>query len=312
MSPFTIAHDVDEATALMADGACVVAGGTDLVVGHRQGKAPLPARLVAIDRITELTGIGPSDEAIEPGGLRIGSLVTHAELMTNDTIVGGYTALADGAALVGSPSTRAAGTIGGNVMNASPAMDTGAPLVVLGARFELASGNGRRIVGPLELWTGPGTTSASDDELLVACHLRARTARSGSAYVRLEYRRAMEIAVVGAAASVSLDDNDGVAAIRVALTAVGPTILEVHGLAELEGHRIDDQLLTDVADIARSTATPISDLRAGEAYRRHTVGVMAHRAVAAATARAWGDSVAVPVNRSVGIGASAPTSGGFE
>lgn len=308
MSAFTIARSVEEATALMADGARVVAGGTDLVVGHRQGKAPLPDRLVAIDRIAALRGIEPDGDT---GELRIGALVTHAELMTDDTIVDSYTALADGAALVGSPATRNAGTIGGNVMNGSPAMDTGAPLVVLGAGFELVSEQGTRVVEPDELWTGPGTTSAADDELLAACVLPARRPSSGSAYVRLEYRRAMEIAVVGAAASVDLDDGS-LSSIRVALTAVAPTIIEVTGLGDLAGREVDDELLTIVAAAASDQATPISDLRASDAYRRHTVGVMARRAVAAAAARARGEHVAVPVNRSVGIGAAVSINGGSQ
>lgn len=307
MSAFVIASTVDEAVSLLADGARIVAGGTDLVVGHRQGKAPLPDRLVAIDRIAALRGIesNGADEHV----LRIGALVTHAELMTDAAIVGSYTALADGAALVGSPATRNAGTIGGNVMNGSPAMDTGAPLVVLGARFQLVSGRGTRIVEPHQLWTGPGTTSADDDELLTACLLPSRSPSSGSAYVRLEYRRAMEIAVVGAAASLDLDGGS-VSSIRVALTAVAPTILEVTGLEDLTGRAVDDDLLATVATEARDQATPISDLRASDAYRRHTVGVMAQRAVAAAAARARGERLAVPVNRSVGIGAADSITGG--
>ncbi len=308
MSPFTIATSIDEATTLMADGARVVAGGTDLVVGHRQGKAPLPDRVVAIDRLAALQGIVSNDEpeSHDTVAVRIGALVTHAELMADTTIVGAYTALADGAALVGSPATRNAGTIGGNVMNGSPAMDTGSPLVVLGARFELVSARGIRVVEPHELWTGPGTTSAARDELLTACLLPARPSSSGSAYVRLEYRRAMEIAVVGAAASIGLAGDGSLASIRVALTAVAPTILEVTGLDELAGRAVDDDVLAEVATTAAAQAMPISDLRASDAYRRHTVGVMARRAVDAAAARARGEALAVPVNRSVGIGASAP------
>ena len=96
------------------------------------------------------------------------------------------------------------GTLGGNVMNSSPAMDTGAPLIVLGAEVELRSTRGSRRVAITDLWTGPGRHRAADDELCTVIHLPAPAAHSGSAYVRLEYRRAMEIAVVGAAANVTL------------------------------------------------------------------------------------------------------------
>ena len=110
-------------------------------------------------------------------------------------------------------------------MNSSPAMDTGAPLLVLGAEVELRSQGGSRTVALSELWTGPGRTSAKDDELLVSVRVPALPARSGSAYVRLEYRRAMEIAVVGAAAAVTLNGDGDVEACRIALTAVAPTIV---------------------------------------------------------------------------------------
>lgn len=296
---FTIANNVDEALERLAEGARPVAGGTDLVVGARQGKAPLPHDLVAIDRIVELTTIAETDE-----GLRIGAGVTHDRLMTDPVIVDDYTALADGAALIGSPATRHVGTIGGNVMNGSPAMDTGAPLVVLGAGVELRSSTTTRVVDPLDLWTGPGTTSARADELCTACLLPPVPTRTGSAYVRLEYRRAMEIAVVGAAACVTLDGRGSLESLNIALAAVAPTIVAVDGTAALIGKPVDDALTEKVAALASEQASPISDLRAGDHYRRHTVGVMARRAVQAAAQRAQGTMIDVPVNRAIGIGAA--------
>jgi CO/xanthine dehydrogenase FAD-binding subunit len=189
-------------------------------------------------------------------------------------------------------------------MNASPAMDTGAPLAVLGAEIELQSTKASRRLPVLELWTAPGRTSAQPDELCVAVRLPSLPARSSSAYVRLEYRRAMEIAVVGAAASVTLDADGALAALSIALTAVAPTIVSVGELDTLIGRQVDDALLADVASRASERATPISDLRASERYRRHCVGVMASRAVDAAARRARGQSIAIPVNRSLGIGAA--------
>ncbi len=297
---FTIATTVNEAVRLLAAGARPVAGGSDLVVGARHGKFPLPADLVAIDRLAELRPITPNPD----GTVRVGALATHADLEANATIVASYTALADGSALVGSPATRHVGTLGGNVMNASPAMDTGAPLVVLGATVELQTVKSTRTVAIADLWTGPGRTSGAADELCVAINLPARPGHSGSAYLRLEYRRAMEIAVVGAAASVILDADGTVTAIAVALTAVAPTILTVDGTGRLAGRTLDDALLAEIAEMAADQATPISDLRASDRYRRHTVGVMARRAVAAAADRARGITIPVPVNRAQGIGAA--------
>ncbi len=296
-----IAETVPQVTEALAQGARVIAGGTDLMVGARQGKHDLPAELVTIDRVTELGRIERSEQT---GGLRIGATVSHARLMTDPMVVGAYTAVADGAALVGSPATRNVGTLGGNVMNASPAMDTGAPLAVLNAAVELRSTRAGRLVPVTELWQGPGAVSAEPDELCTAVLLPERPERSGSAYVRLEYRRAMEIAVVGAAASVVFDEAGRLEGIEVALAAVAPTILVVTGLEELVGRAPENAALDLVAAAASAQSRPISDLRAGQDYRTHTVGVMARRAVLAATQRASGETVPVPVNRAVGIGAS--------
>lgn len=292
----TIATSLDDALAALAIGARPIAGGTDLVVGARQGKAPLPTDLVAIDRLSELSTITDVD-----GSIRLGAGVTHAELLTDQTVLNQLTGIADAAALVGSPATRNVGTIGGNVMNGSPAMDTGAPLMVLGAVAELRSATSTRLVPLAELWTGPSTTSANSDELCTALVLPTPAAASGSAYVRLEYRRAMEIAVVGAAAAVALD-GDAIASIRVALTAVAPVILEVTDLEQFVGAEAVDDTFEAIAEAAREQATPISDLRASDRYRRHTIGVMARRAAHAASVRARGDVVPVPVNRAFGVG----------
>jgi CO/xanthine dehydrogenase FAD-binding subunit len=296
----TIASDIDTVLTAMASGARPVAGGSDLVVAARHGKVPLPESLVAIDRVSALEWV----ELAPDGSLGIGALTTHATLMKHPAVLASHTALADASALVGSPATRNVGTLGGNVMNASPAMDTGAPLVVFEATAELRSLHGSRTVPLTDLWTGPGRTAARPDELCTSVWLPARAPRSGSAYVRLEYRRAMEIAVVGAAATVTLATDGTVASATVALTAVAPTILSVAGIAAIaDGRSVDAALLEEVASAASAQAIPISDVRASDRYRRHCVGVMARRAFEAAARRAAGEAIAVPVNRALGIGA---------
>ena len=184
-----------------------------------------------------------------------------------------------------------------------PRWDTGAPLVVLGAQARLTTTSGSRDVSLDDLWSGPGQTTAAADELCTALVVPNRPPTSGSSYVRLEYRRAMEIAVVGAAASVVLD-GDVVRSVRVALAAVAPTILEVAGLQQHAGAAPDAQLLDAIQEAASEQAVPISDLRASDRYRRHTIGVMARRATDAAVRRARGEHIAVPVNRALGVGAA--------
>ena len=146
MTPtFTSAATLDDALAAVASGARPVAGGTDLVVGARQGKAPLPDAIVAIDRLEGLRAL-----EVSGAGLRLGTLVTHGDIVANAEIRTRFTALADASAIVGSHATRAQGTIGGNVMNASPAMDTGGPLLCFGAQATLRSASAVVAPGPVQ------------------------------------------------------------------------------------------------------------------------------------------------------------------
>ena len=291
MTAFATASSVDDALAALASGARPIAGGTDLVVGARQGKAPLPESLVAIHRLEELRGIEETAT-----GLRVGALATHRELAAHAVVRARYTAVADAAAIVGSQATRAHGTLGGNLMNASPAMETGGPLMCLDAACVLRSATETRLVAVADLLTGPGTTNAAPEELLVAVELPPLPERSGSAYVRLEYRRQMEIAVVAATAVVSLGDGEVVDA-RIAITALAPTIRRVpEAEAALVGAAPEAGAVEASARAAADASAPISDVRASERYRRAMAAVIAARAIRAALARAAGEAVSIPAS----------------
>jgi len=289
---FVAPTSLDDALAALAAGARPVAGGTDLVVGARQGKAPLPDDLLAIHRIDALRGIEQADD----GGLRLGALATHEEIVAHPAIRERFSALADASAIVGSHATRAQGTIGGNVMNASPAMDTGGPLLCVDGAVTLRSASGERSVSLADLWTGPGATGANPDELLVSIDLPALAAGSGSCYVRLEYRRQMEIAVVGATAVVTLDGGM-VSDARVAITALAPTIRRVPAAEQaLVGSDGSDGAVQSAARATAEASAPISDVRGSAEYRSAMAEVIARRAIAGAIARARGEDVPIPAS----------------
>jgi CO/xanthine dehydrogenase FAD-binding subunit len=300
MTPsFTSATTIDDALSALAGGARPVAGGTDLVVGARQGKAPLPDAIVAIDRIPGFRAIDASD-----GGLRLGALVTHGDIVASEDIRTRFTALADASAIVGSHATRAQGTIGGNVMNASPAMDTGGPLLCFAASALLRSASGERTVSLDELWTGPGATIADPQELLVGIDVPTRGPGSGSPYVRLEYRRQMEIAIVGVTAAVRLEGGSVVDA-RLAITALAPTIRRVPDAeAALTGTTGDDEAVAAAARGVAAGSSPIADVRGSAEYRAAMAEVIARRAITTALARARGEQVPVPASAATfaGIG----------
>jgi CO/xanthine dehydrogenase FAD-binding subunit len=290
---FAAPTTIEAALRLLAsdDAARPIAGGTDLVVADRQGRKPLPTSIVAIDRIATL-----ARHEVVDGALVVGALVSHDWLGTSPLVVADWTALADAAAIVGSPATRATGTVGGNLMNASPAAETTGPLVVFEATVTLVAADGTaRSVPVADLATGPGRTVASQGELLTEVTVPAPEAGSGSAYIRLEYRRAMEIAVVGAAALVTLNGDGRIAAARVALTAVAPTIVRAPDAeAALVGMTADAATFRAAAEAAAAAARPIDDVRASADYRRAMLVVVVARTLVAAAARARGESIPVP------------------
>jgi CO/xanthine dehydrogenase FAD-binding subunit len=293
MASYSTANTLEDALAALAAGARPIAGGTDLVVGARQGKKALPDSLVGIHRIPGLAAIEETDS-----GLDIGALASHAAIVAHPAIRDHYCGLADAAALIGSHATRAQGTIGGNVMNASPAMDTGAPLLCLRATATLAAASGHRTVDLADLWTGPAATTAGPHELLLSLHLPSPPRDSGSAYVRLQFRRQMEIAVVGAAAAVTLD-NGTISAATIAITAVAPIIHRVESAEQaLIGSAGDDGSVAAAAAAAADAARPIDDVRASAAYRKAMVAVVTRRAIEAAAARARGERVEIPASES--------------
>jgi CO/xanthine dehydrogenase FAD-binding subunit len=293
-SSYVAAATVEEALDALAAGARPVAGGTDLVVGARQGKASLPESIVAIHRLDGLRGLGEVD-----GAVRLGALATHADLALHPVVGERLTALADAAARVGSHATRAQGTIGGNLMNASPAMESGGPLVVFGATVTLRSAAGERRVPVSDLITGPGRTVAKPDELLTAVDIPLPPEGSGSCYARLEYRRHMEIAVVGVSALVTMASGV-VEHAALAITALAPTIRLVPEAAEaLVGTEGGAEAVERAARAAADAAEPISDVRASEEYRRAMTEVLTRRVVGAALARARGETVPIPASETL-------------
>jgi CO/xanthine dehydrogenase FAD-binding subunit len=284
------AADIKQATTLLRQnpGAALVAGGTDLVVGHRQGKKALPETVIAIHRVNGLAGIVSQGN----GELRLGALVTHAHLEDSPIIRERYTALSDASALVGSPATRHAGTIGGNICNASPAMEAGSPLLVFDALVELTSASETRRVPLSQFLLGPAKTSRRPDEMLTAVLLPSAPAgRAGSAYIRLEYRQTMEIAIVGAAALLVVADHNRCLDARIALTAVAPTCVRA-GKAEalLKGYDLSEDRLAEAAQRAAEAAAPIDDVRGSAEYRRAMVAVIVRRVLDRAWRRASGEA----------------------
>jgi carbon-monoxide dehydrogenase medium subunit len=274
---------VQSAVALLrADAkARVIAGGTDLLVQLRSGRAE-PTVFVDIKRIPELMRI-----AIDSKGARIGAAVPTAVIFENEKLRQLWPGLAEAADLIGSTQIQGRATLGGNLCNASPAADTVPAMIACGAKIAIAGPKGEREVAAESFATGPGKTVLEPGEFVVAIKLPAPAPRSADAYLRLIPRSEMDIAVVGAGVSVTLDASGKCTAARVAIGAVAPTALLVPAAAAaLVGTSLDEKALAAAAAAASAAAKPIDDKRGTVAYRKQVTGVLVKRAAAIAAERA--------------------------
>jgi CO/xanthine dehydrogenase FAD-binding subunit len=268
------ATSLDEAlSALAAEPAAqVLAGGTDFMVevnfGHRR-----PDAVVAVDRVPELKG-WRHDAAT--GLLTMGAGLTYAEMLA-PAFAALVPALAQAARTVGSPQIRTAGTVGGNLVTCSPAGDALPVLSALDAELTLASAAGRRTISVHDFMVGVKRTALEPGELVVAVTVPALDGWQG--YAKVGVRNAMVIAIASACLAVDRASRT----VRVALGAVGPTIVRARQAEAWAAESIDwatGRLDVDPAEFGRLTAeaaAPIDDHRSTAAYRRHAVGVLAAR-----------------------------------
>lgn len=280
ISPSSVADAI--AALRGANGqAKVLAGGTDLLVQMRAGRVR-PALIVDIKHIPELRKV-----TAEAGGFRIGAAVSGAELGERADVRKAWPGVVEGLELIGSTQIQGRASLGGNLCNGSPAADSVPGLIAAGATCTIAGPDGTRVAKVEDIVTAPGRTSLKPGEFVVSFLLPARPANSGDAYLRFIPRTEMDIAVVGAAVSVTLDAAGVCTAARVSLGAVAPTPLLVDAAAKaLVGTTIDDAALAALAAAASAACKPIDDKRGTIEYRTKVAGVLARRAAVIARDRA--------------------------
>lgn len=264
---------LEELWPLLDDGFAVMAGGTDLLA--RRG-AGLPARIACLERIEGLHGVRE-----EHGFIRMGACETHARLLGDPLTGAKLPVLARSLSVLGSPLIRNMGTIGGNIVTASPAGDTLPPLLALDSEVELTSRQGTRRT-PLEgFLLGPGRTALGPGEIVSAVLARVPGAGALQHFEKAGRRKALAIAVVSLAAVIRVDGSGVVKSARLALGSVGPTALRCpRAEALLAGSRLERDALLAAGAALREEISPIDDLRASAAYRRAVAGNLLLRLLA--------------------------------
>ena len=276
------ASSIADAHRLLAanPGAKVLAGGHSLIPMLKLRLSAAPA-VIDIGRIAELRGVTQQGDSI-----RIGALTTHAEIAESSVVRTAAAALADAAGLVGDPTVRNRGTIGGNIAHADPASDLPTVLVALNAQIVATTASGERTIPAEQFFTGVMTTALGENELVSAVVVPSSIAGQASSYVKFSHP-ASRYAVIGVAALVTRAHGTCAAA-RVAL---GGLVSHAQRAPEVERAVIgtpgdDASVSAAAARVAADLGDDVTgDIYASAEYRAAVAPVFVKRALATALAR---------------------------
>lgn len=277
---------VEEACSLLSKykgKAKVIAGGTDLLPAMRNREVT-PAYIINVRSIPNLDYIHYTDAE----GLKIGALATLYDIESSPIIREKFPMVADAASKIGTPQVRNMGTIGGNLCNAAPSADTAPPLIGLEAKAKINGPNGERVIALEEFFIGPGENALQADEILTEIQIPNPPPHTRGVYLKLPARTMVDLAVVGVAVVVTLDDKERSSVdAKIVLGAVAPTPVRARQAEDIiKSKAISRELIEKAAEAAAGEAKPISDLRGSASYRKEMVNTLTKRAIRQVTALA--------------------------
>jgi CO/xanthine dehydrogenase FAD-binding subunit len=271
-------NTIEEAIELLWEAggrAKIIAGGTDLVIGLRNGDQK-PQCLIDITKIDELRRMDERN-----GTVSIGAAVTHSEIASSSLLKKHGGALSDAAAEIGSPQIRNLGTIGGNIVNASPAADTIPPLMVLNATGSVVSKEGEREVPLSELFKGPYESNLKPYELLAQITFQKLPPDMRSGFIRLARREAMAIARMSVAIVLKMENRKRrIEDIRIAVGSVTPTPQRMpEAEVFLKGKSPDEEVLQKASLKISEAMIRQSGIRPSTSFKKPVVEVLFMRAI---------------------------------
>ena len=257
---------LDEALALLAQygpRARIVAGGTDLVLAIEEGRIRGVEALVDISRLQELKTIQADDDLIT-----IGAGVTLSELIQSKVVCAHAPILVEAAGWIAGRQIRNVATVGGNVINASPAADlTPALLVLESGVLVVGSDDAKREVPLADFLLGVRKVDLSSGEVVVEFQFKRPVAGALMRFHKVQLRRAMAISLMNLAVYLRVDDGL-LSDVRIAMGAVAPTILRLQALEQaLTGMPAKEVGNFSFRELLQAEIAPISDFRGSSDYR---------------------------------------------
>ena len=281
---FLTPKTVDEAIDFYKESggkAKILAGGTDLLVQIRSGISS-PDKIIDVKSISDLQQITDNGE----GSFVIGAAVSGAVLEEHKSFGVSWPGVLEALRLIGSEQIQGRASLGGNLCNASPAGDSVPALIASGATVNIHGPNGPRTLPVEGIHAGPGKTNLNEGEIVTSFSFPKKSNNSSDAYLRMIPRTEMDIAVVGCAVNITMDQDKCIHA-RVALGAVAPTALNVTKASDiLINSNLDEETINKASKACEEACNPIDDKRGTVAYRKKVSGVLFKRALQIAVERA--------------------------
>lgn len=266
--------NIDEVLSMLdrwKNDAKVIAGGTDLIPLMRDRLAA-PKCLIDINRLSELDFIKEKENTIHIGALSRLATIENSNLVQEKAPV-----LADAASQVGSIQIRNVGTIGGSLVNASPAADVAPPLLVREAKVKARTLQGEREIPLSEFFAGVKKTVLRNNELLTEIIVPEKPSHTGESFLKIGKRNALIISIASAATSMTLS-NGKCEKVRIALGSVAPTPIRAQKTETfLEGKEVNERTITEASKLVAGDISPITDFRASAEYRREVSNVLVKR-----------------------------------
>jgi len=239
-----------------------IAGGTELMVAHAAGRLAAP-KLVSLWGIRELRFIKTGADTIS-----IGAGTTFRELRADAGVAAHLPLLVKAASWIGSIANQSRATVGGNLVNGSPAADSSPALLVYDAEVELISARGSRRIPYSEFHTGYKRNAMAPDELLFAVHLPLRFARHRQYLRKVGTRRAMAISKVALAGTATVEKGV-VSELRLAAASLAPFPVRLYKTeTALLGKPINSSTIQSAREALLAEAKPIDDIRSTSEYRK--------------------------------------------
>ena len=243
-----------------------IAGGTDVMVQYASGKLA-PRKLVSLWNLPELRRIDVSKDEVT-----VGAGCSYTDLREHEVIAREFALLASAARWTGGIANQNRGTLGGNIVNASPAADSLPALLAYEAELILVSARGERRQRYIDFHTGYKTTLLAPDELIRAVCLSRRFGGYLSYSRKVGARNAQTISKVCVAALGRIEGGV-VQDIRIAAGSVAPVPLRLSQTENLvRGNAIDAELIDRARRIASGEVQAINDIRSTAAYRSAVLG----------------------------------------